>query len=133
MPDASKLWRWLDEHPWLMSIGLVLLIAVPGFVRIEQIAQEAHSAASRVEANVVDACKARNSAQLQDRILWDKALDVIESFGARPDILRQLRAVVPKATEVDRDCNDDGHLTGDDYDADRVPTGPKGPTPTTQP
>jgi hypothetical protein len=54
---------WTQRHPLLTALVLVVVVAVPGFVRVERAADKAHAAAEAVKAETArataEACHSR--------------------------------------------------------------------------
>jgi hypothetical protein len=54
----KKIWRWFAQHPWVFSLLLIVVVALPGFIRVENL--------SRAQDRTID-CVSKAFSQLVDR------------------------------------------------------------------
>lgn len=141
--------RWLDHQmdtrPFFTAVVVMLLVVTPGFIRIEQNANTAQSAAdsahatalsvaaaearddARAKAEVIESCQTRNTFQQNTRDKFDRYNNAIETLllanvtdperiARTQAFVEQLRLSVQTAPEdEDADCNGDGEFSEADY------------------
>jgi Na+-transporting methylmalonyl-CoA/oxaloacetate decarboxylase gamma subunit len=135
--------RWVEyqtkNRPFLSALVVLMIVIVPGFVRLENASNKTNQTAAQVEvvsqAQVAQVkaislanCQTRNTAQKNGRQRFDQLFNAIEviltsSPTATPEqqqaahsFVESLRKAVPlDATVEDVDCNGDGQLTIADY------------------
>lgn len=137
-----KLFRTLrreaTNRPFTSAVVVILIIVTPGFIRLENIIDEAHETSRQVSvsearelAEELDedllSCQTRNTFQKNTREKFDAFINAVEvafvsqsDTPQRADAIRlftsQLRDSVHSDPEVeDRDCNEDGKFDTVDY------------------
>lgn len=141
----ERLKAWSQTHPFMTAVIVILAIVVPNQFRVEQTADEAHSAAVAAEDNAKDmartelreekeeeqeallSCQTRNTFQQNTRTKFNRFIDAVEvAFVSQADdpqraeavriFTNQLRESVDTGPEEeDRDCNGDGVFDHVDY------------------
>lgn len=109
---------WVNQRPWMFSLLLVLAVAVPGLLRVEQIAHQARNAATAAQSALESDCRTSNAGRLANQDTWASLFDSFERL-AGPDgraAVDQLRADVVLLEPVD--CDGDGDVDGRDIDQD---------------
>lgn len=112
----ARLANLVHERPFLVSLVVLLLVVVPGMIRIEMIARDARETAKEVERQnqvvVFNRCAQRNTSARDVNISLNHIFDELVKAGARPESVDPLRAQLP---EPAIDCNDDGAIDEGDY------------------
>lgn len=118
------------ERPILTAFLLVLALAIPGFVRLEMIAQDTQNLIEDRNQQTLERCRASNDSRLTVRETFHSVFDQLELLGADPVVVQQMHDIVPSPETQDLDCDNDGELTERDYGSDvrvelpdDVPTG----------
>lgn len=106
------------ERPVLTAFLLMLALAVPGFIRLEMIAQDTQDLLREREQNTLERCRASNDARFAVRETFHTVFDQLEALGADPVVVQQMHDIVPRADTQDLDCDNDGELTERDYGSD---------------
>lgn len=126
---ADLLGRVIDGHPFVSMLVVVVLVAVPGYLRLEFAIDAQRDANARLEEVVDEADAAREREDLNDcralnagneavRAALGRLIDTVAELGLDPEDVAVLRERgIPPAEDTDRDCNADTLLTGADYPA----------------
>lgn len=135
---SKRLRNWAKRRPFTTAVIVILMIVIPGFVRIEQTADEAHETANELaltearetaeeEGEALLSCQTRNTFQQNTRFKFNAFIDAVEvafisqaDTPQRADAIRvfteQLRESVDTDPEQeDRDCNGDKVYDHMDY------------------
>lgn len=142
---VNKLRRESVRRPFTSAVIVVLVIVIPGFIRLEQITDAANSAATEAHAVAEQvarsearelaeedeedllSCQTRNTFQKNTREKFYSFINAVEvAFVSQSDnpqradairiFTRQLRDSISTSPEdEDRDCTDDGLFDDRDY------------------
>lgn len=135
--------NWLkyqtQKRPFLSALIVILMVVVPGYLRLENAVNTANDTAKQVAAvtkaqvdqtklTAIANCQTRNTAQKNGRSRFDQLFNAIEViFTSNPastpeqqqaahSFVDSLRKAVPLDPSVeDVDCNQDGQLSLPDY------------------
>lgn len=127
----------VDRTPFtatrLRLVAYVLFVVVTVFVtwRNETTANTAETTANRVEDSerredvreerlTAENCRSRNTSHQSIRQLFTDQFDLFEQFATDPrsiEAIAELRSIIPDPNDVDIDCNGDGVLDENDYNA----------------
>lgn len=129
------------RRPITTAVALLVLVAIPGYGRIEVATNDAAAAAAAAraavaKANAADArddarqaaaeledCREDNTANASERAHFSQFIDGLVTVSgnatdpetqARVDELRRIGIAAP--ADTDRDCDGDGALDPDDYE-----------------
>lgn len=105
----SRIARWVHHNPWILSIVIVLLVAVPGYIRMQQIADQNSKAVDNTQqvvdgnAHLMDCLQrwgdgmtARNVAQ--DKVISKRLDHITKALGYA--VKRNQRGVTRETTAM---------------------------------
>lgn len=134
-------YHWADDHPFLVAVLLVSVVAVPGYLRVEWLASRAAQTAEesartsaevsrlvKIQARIdqriaeelarqiVTDCQVRNSAQRRERQTTNLILDRLLAGGGNKTMVDRVRAQIPDIEGYETtDCDGDGEITDADF------------------
>ena len=98
------------DHPILTAVIVLLLVVIPGFIRIEMLARDTAAVSE-------DRCRVSNDSRAEIRNTFHEAFEQLVTIGADAAFVQQLHDIVPTPDEQDIDCTGDEQLTEADYSA----------------